>query len=197
MDVKIATDGEILVRGPNVMKGYHDQPEATAEVIDSDGWLYTGDIGYLDEDNFLHITDRKKDIIVTAGGKSIAPRNIEDKLKLNKYIEKVCILGDKRKYLSALIVPNFEALEKFARERGIWFKDRADLAAKPEIEDLIQSAVEKVNASLAQYETIKQFRTIPHEFSQKTGELTPTMKVKRRVIDQKYKELIDSMYPEE
>ena len=197
VDVKIATDGEILVRGPNVMKGYHNRLEDTAEIIDSEGWLYTGDIGYLDEDSFLHITDRKKDIIVTAGGKSIAPRNIEDKLKLNKYIEKVCILGDKRKYLSALIVPNFEALEKFARERGIWFKDRADLAAKPEIEDLIQSAVEKVNASLAQYETIKQFRTIPHEFSQKTGELTPTMKVKRRVIDQKYKELIDSMYPEE
>jgi len=197
VDVKIATDGEILVRGPGVMKGYHGQPEATAEVIDADGWLYTGDIGYLDEDNFLHITDRKKDIIVTAGGESIAPRNIESMLKLNKYIEKICILGDKRKYLSALIVPNFEALEKFARERGIWFKDRADLVAKPEIEDLIQSVVERINASLAPFETIKQFRTIPHEFSQKTGELTPTMKVKRRVIDQKYKELIDSMYPEE
>ena len=197
VEVKIAKDGEVLVRGPGVMKGYYGRPEATKETIDSDGWLYTGDIGYLDEDNYLHITERKGDVIVTEAGWNIAPQTLETLLKRNKYIEQVCVLGDRRKYLSSLIVPNFEALERFARDRGIGFTDRADLVAKPEVDLLFRSAVEGVNATVNQNEAIKRFRPVPNEFSEHTGELTPTLKVKRQVVDRKYKDLIDAMYADE
>ena len=196
LEVRIAPDGEILVKGPSVMKGYYNRPEETREVLTEDGWFATGDIGYLDQDNFLYITDRKKDIIVTAGGKNIAPQNIENLLKLNRFIEQVCIIGDKRKYLTALIVPSFPELEDFARENGIPTDKREQLLQHPRIRRLFQEAVDEANAQLARYESIKRFTVLPGEFSQETGELTPTLKVKRKVVGTKYQEQIDRMYAE-
>ena len=196
LEVKIAPDGEILVRGPSIMKGYYNRPDETKEVLSEDGWFSTGDIGYLDQDNFLHITDRKKDIIVTAGGKNIAPQNIENLLKLNRYIEQVCVIGDKKKYLTALLVPTFPELESFAKENGIPTDDNRKLIEHPRIQQLFQEAVDEVNAHLARYETLKKFEVLPVEFTQETGELTPTLKVKRKVVSTKYKEDIDQMYQE-
>jgi long-chain acyl-CoA synthetase len=196
LEVKIAPDGEILVKGPSIMKGYYNRPEETREVLSEDGWFATGDIGYLDQDNFLYITDRKKDIIVTAGGKNIAPQNIENILKLNRFIEQVCVIGDKRQYLTALIVASFPELEDYAKQHGIQTEDRERLVEHPRIQKLFQDAVDEVNAQLARYETIKRFTVLPVEFSQATGELTPTLKVKRKVVGVKYKEQIDRMYAE-
>ena len=196
VEVKIAPDGEILVKGPSVMKGYYNRPEETREVLSEDGWFATGDIGYLDQDNFLYITDRKKDIIVTAGGKNIAPQNIENLLKLNRFIEQVCLIGDKRKYLTALIVPSFPELEDFAKENGVPADDRGGLLGHPRIQRVFQEAVDEANAQLARYESIKRFTVLPVEFSQATGELTPTLKVKRKVVGVKYKDQIDRMYAE-
>jgi len=196
LEVKIAQDGEILVRGPSVMKGYFKRPEETREVLSDDGWFCTGDIGYLDQDNFLYITDRKKDIIVTAGGKNIAPQNIENLLKLNRYVEQVCVVGDQRKYLTALVVPSFPDLEAFAAENGIPAGDREALVQDARVQKLYQAAVDEVNAHLARYETVKKIRVLPVEFSQETGELTPTLKVKRKVVSSKYKDRIDEMYAE-
>jgi long-chain acyl-CoA synthetase len=196
MEVRIAPDGEILVKGPSVMKGYYNRPEETREVLTEDGWFATGDIGYLDQDNFLYITDRKKDIIVTAGGKNIAPQNVENLLKLNRFIEQVCIIGDKRKYLTALIGPSFPELEDFARENGIPTEPREQLIEHPRVQHLFQEAIDEANTQLARYESIKRFSVLPVEFSQETGELTPTLKVKRKVVGAKYKEQIDRMYAE-
>jgi long-chain acyl-CoA synthetase len=196
LEVKIAPDGEILVKGPSVMKGYYNRPEETGEVLSEDGWFATGDIGYLDQDGFLYITDRKKDIIVTAGGKNIAPQNIENLLKLNRFIEQVCIIGDKRKYLTALIVASFPELEGFAEANGVPTDDRGKLLEHPRIQQLFQEAVDEANAQLARYESIKRFTVLPVEFGQETGELTPTLKVKRKVVGIKYKEQIDRMYAE-
>jgi long-chain acyl-CoA synthetase len=196
LEVRIAPDGEILVKGPSVMKGYYNRPEETREVLGEDGWFATGDIGYLDQDNFLYITDRKKDIIVTAGGKNIAPQNIENLLKLNRFIEQVCIIGDKRKYLTALIGPSFPDLEEFAKENGIPAGSREQLLGHPRVQHLFQEAVDQANAQLARYESIKRFTVLPTEFSQETGELTPTLKVKRKIVGTKYKEQIDGMYAE-
>ncbi|MEW6444271.1 MAG: long-chain fatty acid--CoA ligase [bacterium] len=196
VEVKIAPDGEILTRGPNVMRGYYNRPQETREVLSEHGWFATGDIGYLDQDHFLYITDRKKDIIVTAGGKNIAPQNLENLLKLNPFIEQVCVIGDRQKYLTALIAPNFPEVESYAANRGIAWEERARLIEHPEIAKLFQDAVDEVNAQLARYETIKKFTVIPNEFSEDTGELTPTLKVKRRVVGEKYKDLIERMYME-
>jgi long-chain acyl-CoA synthetase len=196
LEVKIAPDGEVLVKGPNVMKGYYNRPDETREVLSEDGWFATGDIGYLDQDGFLYITDRKKDIIVTAGGKNIAPQNIENLLKLNRFIEQVCIIGDKRKYLTALIVASFPELEGFAEENGIPADDREKLLEHPRIQQLFQEAVDEANTQLARYESIKRFTVLPVEFGQATGELTPTLKVKRKVVGIKYKEQINRMYAE-
>jgi len=194
--VKIASDGEILVKGPNVMKGYYNLPEETREVLGEEERFSTGDIGYLDQDNFLYITDRKKDIIVTAGGKNIAPQNIENLLKLNRFIEQVCVIGDKKKYLTALIVPSFPDLDAFAKEHEIPADDQEKLIQHQMVQQLFQDAVDEVNAHLARYETIKMFEVLTSEFSQATGELTPTLKVKRRVVSTKYKAHIDRMYLE-
>ncbi len=196
LEVRIAPDGEILVRGPSVMKGYYNRPEETREVLSEDGWFATGDIGYLDQDNFLHITDRKKDIIVTAGGKNIAPQNIENLLKLNRFIEQVCIIGDRRKYLTALISPSFPELEDFARENGIPAEPREQLVEHPRVRQIFQEAIDEANVRLARYERIKRFAVLPVEFSQETGELTPTLKVKRKVVEARFQEQIDRMYAE-
>ncbi len=194
-EVKIAADGEILTRSPYVMKGYWRRDDATAETI-IDGWLYTGDIGHLDEDGFLHITDRKKDIIVTAGGKNVAPQPVEAELKKSKYVGEAVLIGDKRRFLVALLVPNFETLDAFAHEHGIDPRDRAFLVRHVEVQRLFADLVHAVNSRLASFEQIKYFRVLDHEFTIDDGQLTPSMKVKRRVVNEKYKATIDEMFVE-
>ncbi|HEU4629106.1 MAG TPA: long-chain fatty acid--CoA ligase [Gemmatimonadaceae bacterium] len=195
VEVAIAADGEILTRGPHVMKGYFNKPEATAEAIDADGWFHTGDIGEL-EDGFLRITDRKKDIIVTAGGKNIAPQPIENQVKTNKYVSQAVMIGDRRKFPVLLVVPNFEQLEKWAKLKNLLWTDRAQLLTMPTVQAKMNKEVQKQLAGLAHFETPKKIALLEHDFSIERGELTPTLKVKRRVIDERYKGLIDSLYEE-
>ncbi len=193
-EVRIAEDGEIVVRGPQVMLGYYNNEEATAEVLTGDGWFHTGDIGHLDDDGYLYITDRKKDLIVTAGGKNIAPQPIENSLKKNKFIGQVVVIGDKRPYLVCLIVPNFEELEVWAREHHLHWTDHAELIALPEVRDKYQRGIDRTNAKLPSFSTIKRFALLENEFTLESDELTPTLKVKRRVIQQRYGDLIDDLY---
>ena len=193
VEVKIAADGEILTRGPHVMKGYYNKPDATREAIEPDGWFHTGDIGEL-RDGFLAITDRKKDIIVTAGGKNIAPQPLENKVKTNKYVAQAVMLGDKRKFPSMLIVPNFDQLEKWAMKRNIIWTDRAQLLRMPTIQAKMEKEVNKELAGAAHFEVPKKIGLLEHDFTIERGELTPTQKVKRRAIDKQYKTLIDSLY---
>jgi long-chain acyl-CoA synthetase len=194
VEVKIAEDGEILTRGPHVMTGYFKKPEATAEAIDPEGWLHTGDVGHLDADGFLVITDRKKDIIVTSGGKNIAPQPIESLLKTSKYFAEVVMIGNRRNFASALVVPNFDSLEAWARGRGIAFTSREDLVARPEVLAFYEQTIKDMTPHLAQYERIKKIAVLPREFSIESGELTPKLSVKRRVVEQKYKDVIDGLY---
>jgi long-chain acyl-CoA synthetase len=193
VEVMIAPDGEILTRGPHVMKGYYNKPAATAEAIDSDGWFHTGDIGELN-DGFLTITDRKKDIIVTAGGKNIAPQPIENKVKTNKYVSQAVMIGDRRKFPIMLIVPNWDSLEKWAKLKNLLWTDRAQLLAMPIVRAKIEKEVNGTLTGFAHYEVPKKIGLLEHDFSVERGELTPTLKVKRRVIDKVYKDLIDSLY---
>ncbi len=195
VEIRIAADGEILTRGPHVMKGYYNKPDATREAIDPDGWFHTGDIGVL-EDGFLAITDRKKDIIVTAGGKNIAPQPLENKVKANKYVAQAVMLGDKRKFPSMLIVPNFDQLERWATNRNIIWTDRAQLLRMPTIQAKIEKEVNKELEGTAHFEMPKKIGLLEHDFSIERGELTPTQKVRRRAIDKHYKTLIDSLYEE-
>jgi long-chain acyl-CoA synthetase len=195
VEVRIAGDGEILVRGPNVMRGYFGDPAATAEVIDADGWFHTGDIGELDPDGFLRITDRKKEIIVNAYGKNVAPAPIENALKASRFVGQAMVIGDRRKYLSALLVPDFEALEPWARERGIAADGRAALVADPRVRERFRDEVEAVNRYLAHYEQIVAWDLLPEEFSLENGALTPTQKVKRRVVQERYADRIERLYP--
>jgi long-chain acyl-CoA synthetase len=194
VEVKIAEDGEILTRGPHVMKGYFKKPAATAEAIDADGWFHTGDIGFLDGDGFLVITDRKKDIIVTSGGKNIAPQPIENRLKTNKFFTEVVMVGNKRNFAAALVVPNFDALEAWARQRGLTVSGREELVRRKEVVDHYMSLVDQMTTDLAQFERIKKIALLAKEFSQDSGELTPTLKVKRRVVEERYRATIDAMY---
>ncbi len=191
--VKIADDGEILCKGPNVMKGYYKMPEATAETI-VDGWFYTGDIGELDADGFLKITDRKKDLLITAGGKNVAPQNIENVLKLDRYIEQVNIVGDRRKYLTAIIVPVFDEVSSWATDKGLKFTDHEELVQLPEVKDLIAKSINKINADLAKYETIKKFHLSPLAFTHENDMLTPTMKVKRKKVNVFFAKEVEAMY---
>jgi long-chain acyl-CoA synthetase len=193
--VEIAGDGEILIGGRGVMRGYYQRPEDTAEALDARGWLHTGDIGVLDEDGFLRITDRKKDIIVTAGGKNVAPQNVENLIKASTgFVSQVVMLGDKRPYCVALVTINEETVGKWAAEQGLAYSGYADLAAKPEVHDLIWGEVDKVNSRLASYESIKKIALLPADFSQETGELTPKMSVKRKVVQDRYRDLLEGMY---
>jgi long-chain acyl-CoA synthetase len=194
IEVKIAEDGEILTRGPNVMKGYFNKPEATAEVLDPDGWFHTGDVGLVDPQGFLVITDRKKDILVTSGGKNIAPQPIENQIKTHPLVGEVVMIGNKRNFPAALIVPAFDNLEKWAREQGVSFSGREELIAKPEVQALYQKTVDELTGSLAQFEKIKRVALLANEFTIEAGELTPTLKVKRRVVEEKYKKVIDTLY---
>ena len=193
VDVKIADDGEILIRGPNVMKGYWNKPEATAEAV-VDGWFHTGDVGRIDEGGSLTITDRKKDIIVTAGGKNVAPQLIENLLKSDPLIQEAVLYGDKRKYLSALIVPAFAELEPIARSRGIPFTTRSDLVAHPAVQQLYREHVDAGLADLAPFEQVRKFTLLDHEFTQQDGQLTPSLKVKRRGVCERYWSLLEAMY---
>jgi len=192
-EVMIASDGEILTRGPHVMKGYFNKPDATAEAIDPAGWFHTGDIGEL-RDGFLAITDRKKDIIVTAGGKNIAPQPIENRIKTNKYVSQAVMIGDKRKFPIMLVVPNWESLEKWAKLHNILWTERAQLLAMPTIRAKMEKEVMAEVEGLAHFELPKKIGLLEHDFSVERGELTPTLKVKRRIIDKTYKALIDSLY---
>jgi len=194
VEVCIAGDGEILTRGPHVMQGYFNKPEATAEVIDHQGYFHTGDIGRIDEDGYLYITDRKKDLIVTSAGKNIAPQPIENLMKAHPLIGELVMVGNARNYPTALVVPKFENLMRLAEQEGITNTSRAELIANPRVIELIEQAIASMSGELAQYEKIKKITLIPHEFSIDAGELTPTLKVKRRVVEARYKDLIDRMY---
>ncbi|MBS3818815.1 long-chain fatty acid--CoA ligase [bacterium] len=193
VEVKIAGDGEILTRGPNVMKGYYKKEEETREVFEGE-WLHTGDIGNLDDDGFLHITDRKKDLIVTAGGKNVAPQIIENLLKTNRYITNVVVIGEKRRFISALVAPNFEKIEQYARDHSIPFQKRRDLVQNQQIVDLVKNEIDKATSSLSSYEKIKKIALLERDFEIGKGEITPTLKVRRNIIESKYKDLIDSLY---
>jgi long-chain acyl-CoA synthetase len=195
VEVRIAPDGEILARGPNIMKGYYKKEEETREAL-AGGWLHTGDIGHLDEDGFLVITDRKKDLIVTSGGKNVAPQPIENLLKQNPYIANCVIVGGSRKFIAALIVPNFEKVRDFAQKSGIRYVNRRDLVQNEAIVRFLLQEVDQSTPGLAPYEKVKKIALLERDFEIGEGEITPTLKVKRNVIEQKYKDLIDSLYRE-
>ena len=186
--------GEILARGPNVFAGYLNLPDKTAETIDADGWLHTGDVGTVDEEGFFRITDRMKDIIITAGGKNITPSELENELKFSPYVTDAVVIGDKRPYLTVLIMIDQENVEKYAQDHDVPFSNYASLTRAPEVQALIQGEIDKVNAKFARVEQIKKFRLIETQLTAEDEELTPTMKLKRRFVQQKYAPLIESMY---
>ncbi|HES59636.1 MAG TPA: long-chain fatty acid--CoA ligase, partial [Caldithrix sp.] len=194
VEVKFAEDGEILTRGDHVMVGYFKKEEETKEAIDDEGWFYTGDIGELDDRKMLKITDRKKNIIVTSGGKNIAPQPIENMLITSQYIEQALVIGDKRKFCSAIIVPSEENMKSWAKEMKIEFSNYSEMIALSEINKLIQSEIEKVTIGLASYETIKNFIFAKGPFTIETGELTPSLKIKRNIVEKNYASDIDKMY---
>jgi long-chain acyl-CoA synthetase len=194
VQVKIAEDGEILAQGPSVFNGYWNLPEETKAAFTTDGWFKTGDIGEIDSEGFLHITDRKKDLIKTSGGKFIAPQPIENALKANVLIAQAALIGDRRKYASVIISPHFPLLEDWAHANGIQFSSHQQLVSEARVRELYRGIVEDVNKRLAQFETIKKILIVPDEFTVASGEITPTLKLKRRVIETKYKDQIDELY---
>jgi long-chain acyl-CoA synthetase len=196
VDIRIAEDGEIEVRGPNIMRGYYNKPEATDAVFTSDGWFKTGDIGTLEEDGFLRITDRKKELFKTSGGKYISPQPIEQAIKGSRFVNQVVLIGAGRKFPAALIVPVWEQLESYCKLKGIEVKSRSELCKHPRIIDLIQRQIDGLTPNLARYEKIKKVALLENEFTIEGEELTPTLKVKRRVIDEKYKDVIARIYEE-
>jgi long-chain acyl-CoA synthetase len=191
-EIRIADDGEILVRGPNIFQGYYKNEEATRETLE-DGWLHTGDIGELDADGYLSITGRKKDIIITAGGKNITPANLEAEIKQSPYVSQCVVIGDRRPFLIALITLDMEECAKLADEKG-WPADPAELARDAGMRQLIREHVDEVNEKFARVEQVKKFEILPHDLSQETGELTPTLKVKRNVVSEKYEKEVDALY---
>jgi len=192
--IRIAEDGEILAKGPCVMQGYYKNTDATREVVTPDGWFHTGDIGYLDSDNYLFITDRKKDLIKTAGGKFVAPQPIENALKTSPYILNAMIVGDQRRFVVAVIVPNAATVSAKAAEQGIRFASHEEMPTHPWVRGLIEGEVKRLTSNLAQWETIKRFALLPEDFTFDNGSLTFTLKLKRRVVEQKYREVIDRLY---
>jgi long-chain acyl-CoA synthetase len=197
VDIRIDPEtGEIQAKGPNIFKEYYKKPDRTKEAFTEDGWFRTGDIGRFDEDGYLYITDRLKDLIITSGGKNIAPQMIELMMAEDHFIEYIAVVGDGRKYITALIVPSFENLEDWAKKNGVAFSSREDLIRDPKVIAYYQQIIDKRQKDLGQVEQIKRFTLLAKEFSQETGEITPTMKVKRKVVQEKYKELIDAMYVE-
>ncbi len=196
-EIRIGEEGEILIRGPQVMKGYYNLPEATTEAIDPEGWFHTGDVGEIDEDGFLRITDRIKDIIVTAGGKNVAPQPIENRLKTNEFVEQAVMVGDRRSFCVILIVPSFPNLEAWARKTGIEASDAKTLLARTEVQELMEEQVFGALKGLASFETPKKIGLIESQFTIEDGTLTPTQKVKRRAVEARYRELIEAFYLED
>ena len=194
VECRIAPDGEILTRGPHVMKGYFGRPDATAEAIDAEGWLHTGDIGAFDEDGFLRITDRKKEIIINSNGKNVAPAPIENALKADPFVAQPVVVGDRRKFLSCLIVPSFEKLRDWASRNGLDGLGDAELVKDPRVERLYQGIIDRWNEGKPNEQLIRAFTLLPRELSIEEGELTPTLKVKRCVVDQKFRSVIDGLY---
>jgi long-chain acyl-CoA synthetase len=198
--ITLAGDGEILAKGDNIMRGYYNRPDLTAEVIDSEGWFHTGDIGEWYEHNghkFLKITDRKKELFKTSGGKYVAPQVIENKMKESRYIEQIMVVGDSRKFVSALIVPSFLNLRDWAKENGITLADNKSIVDNSGVKDLINSEIDKLNKDFGKWEQIKKFTLLPAEWTIEGGELTPTMKVKRKIILEKYKVQVTELYVNE
>jgi len=195
-EVKVSPEGELLVRSPSVFMGYLNQPEKTAETL-RDGWLHTGDVGRMDNEGYFYITDRMKDIIITAGGKNITPSEIENQLKFSPYITDAVVIGDRRAYLTALIMIDHENVEKFAQDQSIPFSNYMSLCRRPEIQELIEGEVARVNATFARVEQVRKFRLIEQKLTAEDEELTPTMKLKRKLVNEKYRALIDSMYARE
>jgi long-chain acyl-CoA synthetase len=194
VEVRIAADGEIEVRGPNIMRGYYNKPAETAAVFTEDGWFRTGDIGKLDSDGFLSITDRKKELFKTSGGKYIAPQPIEQLIKGSRFVNQVVLIGNERKFPAALIVPDWENIDSYVQLKGLGRHSRAELCQHPRIIDLLERQIAALTPNLAQYEKVKKVALLEHEMTIENGELTPTLKVKRRVIDQKYRDVIDRLY---
>ncbi len=194
VSVRIAGDGEILVKGDTVMNGYYNRPADNEEAFTDDGWLRTGDIGHIDADGFLVITDRKKDLIKTSGGKYIAPQRLESLIKSSRFVSQVVVVGNARKFASALIVPNMELLRGYAQLKGIHYKEESELLANPRITDLIQRQIDKYTAELARFEKVKKVALLEHEFTTESGELTPTLKPRRSIIEKKYADVIDRLY---
>ena len=194
VQVRIAEDGEILVKGPCIMQGYYKNPDATRETLTEDGWFRTGDIGHLDADGYLYITDRKKDLLKTAAGKFVAPQPIENALKTSPYILNAMVVGDKRKFVAALIVPNPTTVGARLADEGLRFSSNSELVAHPRTRALIEKEVKRLTAHLAQYETIKRFALLPEDFTFDSGTLTFTLKLKRRVVEEKYRSVIESLY---
>jgi long-chain acyl-CoA synthetase len=193
-EIRLGEGGEILTRGPGTFLGYFRNPEATAETIDEDGWLHTGDIGELDEDGFLTITDRMKDIIITAGGKNISPSEIENRLKVCPYVREAVVLGDQRRYLVALVGIELDTVGSWAQQHRLPFTTYADLSTKPEVQALVGEVVDQVNAELAQVEQVKRFALLPKELDHEDGEVTATQKVKRRAIEKVFGPMIEELY---
>ncbi len=193
LQAEIAPDGELLVQGPSIFQGYWKQPDRTADNL-KDGWLQTGDIGQIDSDGFLTITDRKKDIIVTSGGKNIAPQGLENELKADKYISNVMVCGDKRPYLTALIVPDFESLQNYADYKKIDFLDHCDLVNHPQVLDLIRRRIDKVQTALPSFQQVKRFTLLSRDFSGEKGEVTPTLKVKRNIVGERFAQVLEDLY---
>jgi long-chain acyl-CoA synthetase len=194
-EVKLSPEGELLVRGKTVFMGYLNQPEKTAETL-KDGWLHTGDVGKVDAEGFFSITDRMKDIIITAGGKNITPSEFENQLKFSPYITDAVVVGDKRAFLVAIVMIDHENVEMYAQEHAIPFSNYASLCRRPEILELIQGEVDKVNKLFARVEQVKKFRLLENKLTAEDEELTPTMKLKRKLVNEKYKGLIEEMYAE-
>jgi long-chain acyl-CoA synthetase len=196
VEVRIADDGEIVTRGPNVMRGYYGKPAETAEALDADGWFHTGDIGLIDAEGYLRITDRKKDLIVTAGGKNIAPQPIENLAKGSKYVSNVVMVGDRRPFPIMLVVPNPEPLRVWAARRGLPADDLERLVGVPDVQLKVEREVRKMLRDLAQFEMPKKFLLLPRDFSVEGGELTPTLKVRRRVVEERHRAAIEALYAE-
>jgi long-chain acyl-CoA synthetase len=194
VEVKISGDGEVQVKGDILMQGYYKRPELTREVIDEDGWLHTGDVGYLDEDRYLFLTDRKKNIIVTSGGKNVAPAPIEHMLKTSRYIDEVCLVGNRQRFIGALIIPNFELLKKWATEQGIDVTNLEKLLAHDKVNQLLWQEIEERQKSFARYEAVKKFVLLAEPFQIEKEELTPSLKIKRNVVEKKYADVIAKMY---
>ena len=192
-EIRVGEGGELQVRGGNVMTGYWRRPEDTAEAF-ADGWFRTGDVGEIDDDGFVFVTDRIKDILITAQGKNVAPQHVEGVLGADPYIEQVAVFGDRRPYLTAIIEPAFPLVERYAQERGLAFESSADLIALPEVVSLFDERIARASQPLAGYERVKRYHLVPAPFTQESDELTPTLKLKRRVLEREYADVLDALY---